>query len=515
MTPRPNLPWSLLLLLVALCLGGALACGGDDDDDDASDDDASIADDDDDDDALDDDDDTSDDDAADDDTIDDDTADDDIDDALAKELEERAAAFNEWYNDIHRSPYGGMGYAIFATPELKKEEIVRFSFGDSTIWTGTYATAEAFRYAVTGDADAKASAIAAIHTLDTHLKITQVPGFIARFAGPDEAPWNNGYTTHDRYVKGTGDWEGSFWINNTSRDQYTGWFMGMATAYDLVDDEDLRELIREDVKLVIDKVVADDFTIIGEDDKPTDAGPKALSTFRLTWLLIAAHVLDDSYYWDLYESTFEDDKDGFALSNFSWFNKYDEYYGFNLSHENFYSLFRLETNAERRQFYLDAFNQQIRKLVVNTHNVFFDAIYLANCERAGGCDGYDETLDDMRVQIADFQDPPVVEKYLEVPEWPLDPISVFLSDLIDEWGIRELVDIEYQTKDARPVKWRCPRSFMWQKTPYTLNCDEGDGTEVYPGIDYMVAYWMMRYYDFISPGNPNDIYWPEQDDARR
>ena len=426
------------------------------------------------------------------------------------ELEDRALAYEGWFNEYHVSPYGGTGYAYFEEPG--SFEVVGYSFSDSTIWTGTYLAAECFRYAVTGDPEAKANAIRTVHALDAHLQITQVPGFIARFAGPDEFPWNAHYIGHDRYVAGTGEWEGSFWINNTSRDQYTGWFMGLATAYDLIDDEPTRELIRRDVRAVIDKLRADGYLIIGEDGAPTDAGPEVLPPFQLAWHLIAAHVLDEPYYWELYEERFRRHRDILSVSLFSWFNKYHQYYGFNLTHENFFGLLRLETDPVRRSLYLDVFHRQVRSLVEHTHNVFFDEIYLANCRRAGECRDYEATARDIAMQLRDFQDPPVREVPLEIPEWPLDPISVLLSDLIDELGIRDLIDIEPQTLDPRPVRYRCPRSFMWQKSPYNLDCPGGDGTEVYPGIDYLIAYWMGRYYGFIAPGNPGGVYWPENDE---
>jgi hypothetical protein len=250
--------------------------------------------------------------------------------------------------------------------------------------------------------------------------------------------------------------------------------------------------------------------ILGENGEPTDAAPEVLPPFRLTWSLIAAHILDEPVYWRRYEELWARDSDTLETACFSWMNKYDEYFGFNLSHENFFTWLRLETDPVRRAFILKVFHDQIRWLVAGTHNVFFDAIYLANCARAGECRNAEGTLADLRAQIADFPDPPVRDVSLAIPEWPLDPLSVFLSDLIDRLGIRDLIDIEPQTLDPRPVSQRCPASFMWQKTPHNLDCVGGDGREVYPGIDFMVAYWMGRYYSLIDPGNPNPVYWPDE-----
>ncbi len=252
------------------------------------------------------------------------------------EMEERALAYEDWFNEFHVSPYGGSGYVYFAEPD--SYEITGYSFGDSTIWTGAYLAAEAFRYAVTGSSTAKANAIRTVHALDTHLKITQVPGFIARFAGPDSLPWNAHYTGHDRFVRGTGEWEGSFWINNTSRDQYTGWFFGMALAYDLIDDEPTREMIRRDVQEVIDDIQRDRYSIIGENGLPTDAGPKVIAIMRLCWHLVAAHVLDNETYRVRYRDQWDQDRNEIEISSFSWMNKYDQYYGLNLSHMTYFNL---------------------------------------------------------------------------------------------------------------------------------------------------------------------------------
>ena len=431
--------------------------------------------------------------------------------AVSDELEDRAIDHDDWANTYHFNPYGGVGYVYFEAPE--SDVIHRYAFSDSTIWTGTYLAAEAFRYAVTKDAQAKQNALRTIYALDAHLQVTQVPGFIARCVAPDEPPYNTAYIGHSRYVEGTGDWEGSFWINNTSRDQYSGWFYGLSIAYDLIDDEQARQMIREDVSEVIYALRDNWWYILGENGMPTDAGPHVLPTFRLAWLAAAVHILDTPEIKQLYLEQYEQNKYTFKLSNISGMNKYYQYYGFNLSHLNFNTLLRNETDPERRAFYLDVYHQMIWRFVSHTHNVFFDAFYLANCERAGGCFDYDQTLADVQVQLFDFQDPPVREVPKAIPDWELDPFSVFMSDLIDLLGIRNLLDIEYQTLEPRPVQYRCPRSFMWQKTPYNLDCPGGDGTEVYPGIDYMLAYWMGRYYDLIDPGNPNGIYWPGDEDV--
>jgi hypothetical protein len=88
-------------------------------------------------------------------------------------------------------------------------------------------------------------------------------------------------------------------------------------------------------------------------------------------------------------------------------------------------------------------------------------------------------------------------------------VSVVLATIVRLLGVEDEIQFVPQTLEPRSVSERCPSSFMWQKTPYNVDCPGGDGTEVYPGVDYLVAYWMGRYYDLIAPGNPHPILWPE------
>ena len=425
-------------------------------------------------------------------------------------LEAKARAVEGWFQRLNVTAYGGVGYAHLAHPE--GDEVERFSVSDSTIWTGTCLAAAALRYAVTGEAEAREHALRAVGALDAHLRVTGVPGFIARFAGPDEPPWNRGYPEHRRYVRGTGAWEGSFWINNTSRDQYTGWFFGMALAYDLIDDPEMRRTIRAAVREVVDKVAADGYVILGEDGRPTDAGPEVLPQMRLAWHLIAAHVLDEPAAWRAYEERFAQDG-GLALEvgSFSFFNKYFQYYTFNLLHQTYFNLLRLERDPVRRARYLEVFHDQVRLHVEDTHNVFFDAIYLSQCARAGECRRPDEVRATLRPNLELFQDPPVRRVALELPPAEVDPLSEALTRLIEALGLDDLLSFSPQALEPRPVDQRCPSSFMWQKSPYELECSPGDGSLVYPGIDFMVAYWLGRYYDLIEPGNRRGILWPEDD----
>jgi L-rhamnose mutarotase len=50
---------------------------------------------------------------------------------------------------------------------------------------------------------------------------------------------------------------------------------------------------------------------------------------------------------------------------------------------------------------------------------------------------------------------------------------------------------------AVDVKDRAPQDFMWQRHPWSL-FNPGNAKEVFPGVDYAVAYWAGRRFGFID-----------------
>ena len=47
-----------------------------------------------------------------------------------------------------------------------------------------------------------------------------------------------------------------------------------------------------------------------------------------------------------------------------------------------------------------------------------------------------------------------------------------------------------------PVWLRVNADFLWQRSPYSLTAD-GAGTIETAGIDYILPYWMARYYKLV------------------
>lgn len=297
-----------------------------------------------------------------------------------------------------------------------------------------------------------------------------------------------------------------FWIAGTSRDQYTGWFFGMGIAHWLIGDPDLRRMIEEDVRTVITKLREDDWIIRAPEQGLTSGIVEPME--RLAWLLIAADVLGPEgcgWYeeavkevWPVLADSIEND--------FNETNKYMQYYGFNLAFLNFYNLVRLEPNPDRRKVYLDSLMRHTYRYVEGTGNAFFD--YIAQAVGGAVPSG---TLDGDREALRQFPPEPTPAICVFPPESQLSKASLDLHRLDKK--------ILPQAENPYPLSYRCQQDFLWQQTPYAICCcqvpadqqwteyqsvcdgmNPPSGTLYFPRADYLVAYWMGRYYGFLGPG---------------
>src|SRR5690606_1620200 len=57
------------------------------------------------------------------------------------------------------------------------------------------------------------------------------------------------------------------------------------------------------------------------------------------------------------------------------------------------------------------------------------------------------------------------------------------------------------TDYPRPIAERCLARFVWWGSPYTTSGCSANERFVYSPADYLVAYWMGRYYGFIDPAS--------------
>ena len=171
----------------------------------------------------------------------------------------------------------------------------------------------------------------------------------------------------------------------------------------------------------------------------------------------------------------------------------DSYFKFNPDYINLYNLIRLEA-SEEKSIYQEAY-VQLRAYTKNDQNAFFNIIDLA-------LNGPDPSRDNQTLALLDG--------------WLLRLRRDFHVDLTNTVPV-----CGSQACTPVPVWLRPNTDFLWQRSPYQLSVTGGAGIIETAAIDYILPYWMARYYGLqestvvtssaagvsvVAPGSLGSIY---------
>jgi hypothetical protein len=353
------------------------------------------------------------------------------------------------------------------------------------LWTQMYIAAEALRYKVTGEADARANARQGLEAMLRLEAITGIPGFHARSItkiGVDEQPGDGEWhTTAD------GLWR---WKGDTSSDEIVGHYFGYAVYYDLVADEAEKETIRGVVSRMTDHILDHDYQLIDTDGKrtrwgwwgpdaiwedPDETGLRALHI--LAHLRTAHHITGRPRYLDAYNELI-------AKHRYHWLTRNQKinvpghvnHSDDELAFLSYYPLLQYETDPALRSVYVQSLERswQIER---PERNPLWNFIYAAG---TGGKDfDRDESLRTLR-------------------EIPMDQISWTVTNshrldlpmdaLADRFNRKQaLVVLPY---DELPMS-------KWNGNPYRVDGGNGGRSEN-DGAYFLLPYWMGRYHKLIN-----------------
>jgi hypothetical protein len=478
-------------------------------------------------------------------------------------MNDRSRAYNMW---LRRDSlyHGGVGNATYLDPPDYTNVAYWGGLGDSAIWTGSYLAAEALRLMDTGSPDARENVKALVETLHLWFNVSGDPGVLARWVTPtgqgSQGELNCGVDPfHHCGVSFQGDsWD---YLGHISRDQYQGVMLGYALAYEALGehDEAHRALIREDVvelveELMIERQVDVQITWNGTD------WPRRTITMRhavlctremedgAIRLIVDSGNFGDSMMWGFQEfmpnwkdmihqlipiwnadipradsgimlpSFFRvamlvtDGVPGYEAQNLAfhdyyinnplsqgggvdywlsmadgWFYNDDcggSYYANNIAMQPMHNWARLEDDpAIRGRILSEVLLPRMWPEHEHTKNCFFYYIYGAVWPG----------LDPAVIQLANSQ-------LAQFPPPPRVRVPVDLRN--DSRYPHESGCTDQTTRDrAVDVGERVTSDFIWQRNPWGLY-DEGHPALTFPGVDYLLAYWMGRYYGFISDDTP-------------
>lgn len=331
--------------------------------------------------------------------------------------------------------------------------------GDSALWTGAFLAAESYHYAVSPSPAVLVNvknAIAAIQGLVAvtgHNQLARcmfTPGW--QFAaGIESEEASNGIN------QAPPTW---VWVGNTSRDQVVGVYFGLAAAYDLVNDPDVHASIGPIAHLISHYIAGNTWWSPDDDitttflDRPEE----------LQMLLDTTRHINPG---DTISGPFIDPVP-FDAGVLVDIQNNSSYFKFNLDYMSFYNLVRYNPNSSQ---YLGAY-VDVRNYTANHQNPFFDMIDHA----LRGPNNFDTEVR------------PLLDQWLLRPR--RDPY-IDLSKVVKTCSSTDACSII-------PVPMRPTTDFLWQRDPFQL-AGGGIGTIEGAGIDYILPYWMARYYGVIPP----------------
>jgi len=357
--------------------------------------------------------------------------------------------------------------------------------GDSAIWTGHYLAAEAFRYKVTASNAAFENLQRTLEGLKSLVDITGT-GLLARCLFPEDWEFASAAISEEcrhGIRRGTVNGEKYLWVGNTSRDQYSGVLFGLGVAYDLVDNEAFRSSTRTLVTQLLEFLLKHLWTVVMPDDALTECPGRSISTTfigrpeqQLNFLQIGRHINPERF-----EGEYKKFRTFFAPFTFSQLplealDTHGSYFKFNLAAINLYNLVRLEeTRSRSLRHYRQAYGI-LRNTVRDHGNAHFDMI-----DRA--LNGADPVRDQETIGLLD--------------DWLKRPDDDGFIDLRQPpWNYPACPPPDDRGCAVVPVAERVRTDFLWQRSPFLL-FGGGAGTIRSSGIDFILPYWMARYYEVL------------------
>ncbi|MEO7141995.1 MAG: hypothetical protein ABI165_00665 [Bryobacteraceae bacterium] len=366
-------------------------------------------------------------------------------------------------------PFGTVLDPIFAASD--SDRITGYTrCGDSAIWTGHYLAAEAFRYKVTGSSDALDNVRAALAGIQLLVDVTGTD-LLARCAVPVDSPYLPGIAqeeAHNGVYAGSINQQSYNWIGHTSRDEYVGVFFGLGVAHQMVNDAQVQASI-ESLATRMAAFLETNAWIAVMPDGAIGAEFLTRPDEQLALLQVARRV-NSNRFSSAYKRLETEAPLAIAPVAVDVQDVHGSYFKFNLDYIGLYTLIGNESSFIPRLFYRAAY-AVLRRATENHQNPHFNMIDRALTGANAGRDA------DTAAYLDQWLQRPRRDAYVD------------LTGTVASCSGGEACQ-------PIPIGQRVPTDFLWQRDPFQLS-GAGSGLIESAGIDYLLPYWMARYYGVI------------------
>lgn len=363
------------------------------------------------------------------------------------------------------------------------------------LWTSLYLCAECFRYAVTGEAEARELARRSLAALLDLVYITDIPGFPARAqirVGERVLQSDPGPNWYPSPVR-----PGVLYKNDTSSDELDGHYLAWYLFSVLVADEEERFAIAAVCRAVTNHILDHHYTLVGPTGKRTTWGvwaPEVLnvdpkwaaerglnSLSMLSHLKVAIHLCGDARFADAYRSLIL--QHGYALNTVGQKmlppaaenNHSDD----ELAACAYYPLLMLETDPALRRLYLFSL-ERTHAVLYPERSPFYNFLYGALTGKFYGIEAAVEWLQDAPWDLTRW-----TCRNSRRADIRLDPETGRFGEL----------------QALYPLSPRERRVTKWNSNPYALDGGE-DGHGEEDGTFWLLPYWMGRHHRIIVEKEP-------------
>jgi hypothetical protein len=378
-------------------------------------------------------------------------------------------------------PGGLIASSRFA--DTNRAEVAAYEDLDlSAAYTGFYLAASAFRYAVYRESSALADIRAALDGVETLVRSTDRLGYLPRFVGLASDPayrefyskWGGADLSRPGYglmaYPGSGSGAGLVWLGGPSPEVYAGVNLGLAAVQQIVREPAIRERTSNIVERIVVRLVADHWRL---DD---GRGHTNFTTPLLAAALLrTAASVDPKRFGAMYQSRLEELRNRRAMMGppHPGLCLYCDYEDSVFDLANLTVLARLEPEFQARLFFTDWISQIWRQS--NSHlNPWLAATYVSVFEHAPSDTAARATLQGM---LQEFP-------YPRRAETRIAPTNEFFETIEangQSWARYPL------QLDERPVA-----AFQWSQTPVQIGNGKQVGLVNYPGLDFILPFWMAR-----------------------
>ncbi len=380
------------------------------------------------------------------------------------------------------------------------------------LFTGLYCASQCFRYAVTGDEQAKKNAKRAVEAMIKLTQVTGKKGFTARATRYSHEE-NFGKENREEWhiCENNPDCE---WLGETSSDEMTGHYFAYGIYFDLVADEEEKKKIADVVKTITDHILENNFHLCDVDGVPTtwanwepdllnnddrwyyEKGTNSLEI--LSFLKTTYHVTGEEKYNDVYKMLIKKHHYAMNCMQYKCEDGHVAHIDDQLDFTNIYPLLVYTDNeAEKEVFKMGLHHHwQYER---TERSPYFNIVYGALTDNSCDIENAAKSLSEMNLDLVRW---PVFNSYRKDIVWDTEQEEMGIPAQLKypvEFGSRVLVHYDGNpfVCDAGAEEFVNINTKQVNRTT-TLPGTGADGMCAMQPYVYLLPYWMGRYYGLLG-----------------